>query len=50
MTEKPTKPPKAPTGWRGKPRHGDMASIRYPDTPGKRLGNWLFGLLTPWKR
>lgn len=23
---------------------------RYPDTPGKRFGNWLLGWLTPWQR
>lgn len=47
MTEKPKKPlppmPKLP------PHHGEKAPIRYPDSAGKRLGNWLIGLLTPWK-
>lgn len=48
MTEKqkPAKPPKHKVDM----EYGKMAPIRYPDRPDKRLGNWLLGLLTPWKR
>lgn len=55
MTEK-QKPAEAPKAWRGKPGNfgydnhaGEKAPIRYPDSAGKRLGGWLFSLLTPWK-
>jgi hypothetical protein len=57
MTEK-QKPSKAPKAWRGKPvktrpgyeHYGEPGPIRCPDSAGKRLGGWLFSLLTPWKR
>lgn len=56
MTEK-QKPSKAPSTWRGKPHlapgmehHGEMQPVRYPDSLGRKVGGWLAGLLTIWKR
>lgn len=53
MSEKP-KPSKAPSTWRGKrpadPHYGEMRPISVQPSAGFRLGNWLYGLLTPWKR
>lgn len=40
MTEKPKKP---------LPPMPKLPPVRYPDSAGKKLGNWLLGLLTPWK-
>jgi hypothetical protein len=55
MTDKQKPAAKAPNAWRGKPHavdmeYGKMAPIRYPDSASKSFGNWLMGLLTPWKR
>lgn len=53
MTEKPKPAPKAPNAWRGKPgyeHYGEMQPVRYPDSLGKKVGGWLAGLLTIWRR
>lgn len=51
MTEKlkPVRPPRTKAekeAW-GKIPAGPK---RYPDSAGKRLGGWLVGILTAWKR
>jgi len=52
MSEKP-KPSKAPNTWRGKPgyeHYGEMAEPRFKDGLGRKVGGWLAGLLTAWRR
>lgn len=54
MTEQ-KKPAEAPKAWRGKPGYEHWGEIpkgpeRYPDSAGKRFGNWLLNALTPWRR
>lgn len=52
MTEK-QKPSKAPSTWRGAKgmeHYGEMRPISVQPSASSRLGNWLYGLLTPWKR
>ena len=44
---KPTRPPRTAEE---RKHWGEMKPVKYGDTPGKRLGGWLAGLLTPWKR
>jgi len=53
MTEKQKPAPKAPSTWRGAKgmeHHGEMQPVKYGDSASKSFGNWLMGLLTPWKQ
>lgn len=52
MTDKP-KPSKAPSTWRGKPGYetwGNMKPVSVQPSLGSRIGNKLFGWLTPWMK
>lgn len=49
MIEKP-KPAKPPVTPEERKHWGEMREPVYQPTLGSRFGNWVVGLLTPWKR
>ena len=51
MSEKrePLHPVRPPQTAKERAEWGRMKEPAYGDTPGKKLGNWLMNLLTPWK-